>query len=107
MVTQLKREKVEVEYLGRKYEFWVRQLTVREYLEVLRVAVGNQGKIRSVAGEPAVLDLDLIAYSYELVKRSVEDFGEFGSVDQLPQEIFGHLLEKANELNPFLGFFAS
>jgi hypothetical protein len=53
-----------------------------------------------------VLDLDLIAYSYELVKRSVENFGEFGSVDNLPQEIFGRLLEKANELNPFLGFFA-
>ncbi|MEM2592607.1 MAG: hypothetical protein QXI60_08490 [Thermofilaceae archaeon] len=106
MAIQVKRDKVEVEYLGRRYEFWVRQLTVREYLEVLRSAVGNQGKIRSVAGEPAVLDLDLISYSYELVRRCVEDFGEFGSVDNLPQEVFGRLLEKANELNPFLGFFA-
>jgi hypothetical protein len=106
MAMQVKREKVEVEYLGKQYVFWVKQLTVREYLEVLRSAVGNQGKIRSVGGEPAVLDLDLISYSYELVRRSVENFGEFGSVDNLPQEIFGRLLEKANELNPFLGFFA-
>jgi hypothetical protein len=102
----LRREKVEVEYDGVKYEFWVRELVVKDYLEVVRAGLGNQGKVRTVVGEPPVIDFDIVGYSYELVKRSVENFGEFGSVDGLPQAIYNKLAERAMELNPFPALFA-
>ena len=103
----LKREKVEVEYDGKKYEFWVKELTMREYAEVVRAGFGTVGKIRTVTGEPPVIDFDIVAYTMELVKRAVEDFGEFGSVDELPNTVFSVLAKKAMKLNPFPEFFVS
>jgi len=100
----LKRERVEIEYNGAMYEFYVRELAVKDYMEVLRFGVGNQGKLRAIANEPVVLEFDLVSYTLELVRRAVENFGEFGSVENLPREIFGKLASKALELNPFPEF---
>jgi hypothetical protein len=102
----LRREKVEIEYNGTKYEFYVKELIVKDYLEAVRAGIGNQGKIRAVVGEPPVLDVDIVSYTLELVRRSVEDFKEFGSVENLPHAIYVKLAEKATELNPFPAFFS-
>ena len=99
----MKREKVEIEYEGQKYEFYVRSLKFGEVNEVLRKSMGG-GVVNLIGGDVPSVSLDIIGLTEMVVLKAVTHVDGRGltkqELDELPLEVGQALQNKALELTP-------